>query len=126
MISCDRLYWKEWIDSYPPGFGEDTVERYGVQGKHVFAIQVSVDSMIPDVNDGTILIINPDKAFTNFKGGVGVIKFYGNNKIRKVYRAGDNYQLVPSNPLYKQEVVSVTGTTIFKIMKRIPNEDWKF
>jgi phage repressor protein C with HTH and peptisase S24 domain len=49
--------------------------RFDVKGKHVFAIRVEGDSMVPDLHPGDVLVINPERAFTNFKGGIGVMKY---------------------------------------------------
>ena len=111
--------WKSWIDTHPVGFGEETVSRYGVRGDHVVAIRVEGDSMIPDLMEGDILMLDPEKAFTDMKGGIGVVRFEESFKIRKVYLRGDNYLLEPSNKAYEAEIIPVTGTTIFRIVKMI-------
>ena len=118
--------WREWVDDYPVGVAGEYVPRYGVRGEHIFAIRVDGDSMVPSIYPRDILIINPEKTFTNYRGGIGVVKYRGSYKIRKVFRSAGNYHLVPANPAYDPELVPVERTVIFKIVKRIPEEDWKY
>ena len=115
-----------WIDSYPVGVGEAWVPRYGVEGKNVFAVRVIGDSMVPDLYPGDILIINPDVPFTNFKGGIGVIQHGETYLIRKIYKVGDMYNLVPSNELYEPDTAPVKDTRIFKVAQWIPKAKGKF
>jgi len=106
-----------WIDSYPVGEGFDRIPRYGVEGDHVFAVQVDGDSMESDLKDKDILIIDGDKAFINYKGGIGVIKRDEKILIRKVYKRGDMLLLEPSNKVYEADMMPYTGTIIFKPVK---------
>ena len=32
--------WRTWIDPYSAGFGEDTVPRFDMKGKYIFAIHI--------------------------------------------------------------------------------------
>ncbi|MHB9028263.1 MAG: S24 family peptidase [Candidatus Latescibacterota bacterium] len=118
--------WMAWVDTYPPGFGEDAVPRYGIKGGHIFAVRVEGDSMVPDLRTGDVLVIDPERAFTNTKGGIGVVKFDDSYKIRRVWLRGDNYLLEPSNKAYEPEFIPVTGTTIFKIVEVRPRLDERF
>jgi len=108
---------------HPIGEEYKLISRYGVKGKNIFAVQVEGDSMEPDIKDGDILILNPDKAFNDVKGGIGVILRGESYLIRKVFLRGDNYILEPSNKAYDADIVPYTGTTIFKIVKMV--RDWK-
>ena len=58
-----------------PGFEEDVAPRLDVKGKHVFVNRVEGDSMVPALHPDDELVINPERAFTNFKGGFGVVKY---------------------------------------------------
>lgn len=121
--------WKIWFDSYPVGFGEEIIPRYDVKGNHIFALKVDGDSMEPELHSGDILIIDPERAFQPAHSGrIGVVKFDGAYKIRKVFltESGDNYQLVPLNQNYAPEVIPVTGTTIFKIVELRPKREELF
>lgn len=118
--------WKSWVDTYPPGFGEDAVPRHGVRGNHAFAVSVDGDSMIPDLRPRDVLIVDPERAFTNFKGGIGIVKYDDAYKIRHVWLRGDNYLLEPSNKAYDPEFVPVTGTVVFKIVEVRPRLDDRF
>ncbi len=118
--------WMAWVDTYPAGYGEDFVPRYGAKGPHIFAVRVQGDSMVPDLRSGDVLIIDPEKAFTNVKGGIGVVKYDDSYKIRHVWLRGDNYLLEPSNKAYEPEFVPVTGTVIFRVVDVRPKLDERF
>ena len=51
-------------------------------------MKVEGDSMVPDLRDGDVLIVDPDKAFTETKGGVGVVRRDDTCLIRKVIPSG--------------------------------------
>lgn len=111
--------WMSWLDTYEPGYGEDYVPRYGVKGKHVFAVRVQGDSMEPRLHHGDVLVLDPEKAFSASRSGrIGVVKFNGDYKIRLVHLTPDsnNYLLEPMNKAYETELIPVTGTTIYKIV----------
>ena len=97
-----------------------------MKGKHVFAIRVEDDSMVPDLYPGDVLGINPERVFTNFKSGIGVVKHDESFKIRRVWHRGDNYLLEASNKAYEPEIVPVTGTTIYKIVEWRPKREEMF
>jgi len=118
--------WLTWVDTYPPGFGEDAVPRYGVKGGCIFAVRVQGDSMVPDLRPGDVLVIDPERAFTNTKGGIGVVKYDDSYKIRRIWLRGDNYLLEPSNKAYEPEFIPVAETTIFKIVEVRPRLDERF
>ena len=122
--------WKEWHDPFPPGFGEETIPRYGVKGDHVFTLRVNGDSMVGEgLHDGDILYINPEIEFTIPRAGrIGVVRFNGSYKIRRVFisRDGERYRLVPGNPIYEEEEVPARETVIFKIVRWMPNSEGMF
>ncbi len=122
--------WKEWIDNFPPGYGEETAPRLGLKGKHVFAIRVTGDSMVgDDLQPGDVLYINPEREFIIARGGrIGVVRWNGGYKIRKVMLAGDgkHYRLVPSNPAYEEELVPIEEAKVFKIVRWMPQQNGKF
>ena len=72
---------------------------------------------------GDILVIDPEKAFTNTKGGIGVVKYGEGFQIRKVYLSGDYYLLEPANRSYESELIPVTGTIIFKVVDFRPKRE---
>ena len=53
--------------------------------------------MVPDLYPGDVLVINPEQAFTNFKGVIGMVKHDESFKIRRVWHRKDNYPLETSN-----------------------------
>jgi len=122
--------WKTWIDDFPRGYGEETVPRLGLRGKHVFALRVEGDSMVgDDLHPGDILYIDPEKEFLVARGGrIGVVKRDGDYKIRRVMYAGDgeHYRLVPSNPNYEEELVPIDEVKVFKIVRWMPMQNGKF
>ncbi|MFC1485660.1 XRE family transcriptional regulator [Candidatus Latescibacterota bacterium] len=121
--------WRDWEDSYPAGFAEEYVPRYDLKGKHIFAIRVDGDSMEPELSNGDILVVDPEKAFQPRKGGrIGVVKCDDGYQIRRVHiiNSGNSYLLEPMNKAYEPEVVPVTGTTIFKIMEWRPRREEMF
>jgi SOS-response transcriptional repressor LexA len=126
LTSIPAGSWKSWIDTYEAGQGEERVPRYGVKGEHVFALRVEGDSMVPDLLPGDVLLINPERAFSNFHGGIGIVKIDGDYKIRNVWKRGDNYLLEPSNKAYESEVIPVTGTIIYKIETQIRAKSSRF
>ncbi len=126
MTSIPAGSWKAWINSYPPGVGEEMVERCGVRGEFIFAVRVEGDSMVPYLFPGDVLYIDPERAFTNFKGGIGVVKFDESFKIRQIWHRGDNYLLEAANKAFDAELVPVTGTIIYKIVKRVTENEGMF
>ena len=90
-----------------------------MNGDHLFAIQVSDDSMRPTFNVGDYIIANPQKAFTaDGSGKIGLVKSEGSYCPRKILHTddGDNYILAPENAQYPTKVLPVTGATVFKIV----------
>ena len=73
-----------------------------------------------------MLVINPERAFKNFKGGIGVVKHDESFKIRRVWHREDNYLLEASNKVYEPEIVPVTGTSIYKIVEWRPKREKMF
>jgi SOS-response transcriptional repressor LexA len=121
--------WMAWLDTYPPGAGEEYIERLDVKGKHVIAIRVSGDSMEPELFNGDLLIIDPRLAFhVDRRGKIGIVKYDDSYKIRRIHLTpdGNNYFLEPANKAYEGEVIPVTGTTIYKIIQVRPKIDERF
>ena len=65
-------------------------------------------SMVPKFESGDILLIAPEKAFTDTNGGPGVVKYNSEFKTRYVYMRADNYLLEPANKAFETEIVPVT------------------
>lgn len=122
--------WKEWIDQYPPGISEETVARLDVKGEHIVALRVQGDSMIGEgMHNGDLLIVDPEQPFIVPRSGrIGVVKWDGSYKIRRVFLAEDgiHYRLVPANQAYNEERVPIEDTTVFKIVDWRPNKEGMF
>ncbi len=65
------------------------------------------NSMPLDLEESDLLIVNPEKAFTNVNGGIVVIKHSGVFNIRHIFLLGDNHLLEPANKSYAPEIVPV-------------------
>lgn len=123
-----RVDLREWIADYDKNKKECmSIQRfYGVKGSYIFAICVEDTSMTPDLNQGDILIIDPEIPFVNTIGGIGVIHDKNSFKIRRIYSQGSNYLLVPTNPLYEPEIIPKEETTILKVAQWLPRSEDKF
>jgi len=120
LVKCRVGAGTYWVDSYPVGEGIGEVPRYGVKGKRVFAVEVDGESMLPDLQNGDILIIDSDKIFTDVKGGIAVIR-HGDDRIliRKVFIRGDYYLLEPSNKEYEPDLIPCKEVQLYKIVKSV-------
>jgi len=107
--------------------GFKSIPRYfGVAGRHVFALYVNDKSMFPDLDDGDLLIVNPDIPFNNTNGGIGVVHDGDEFKVRRIFMKSGNFLLVPSNSLYEPEIASKDKVRILKIVQWIPRAENKF
>jgi SOS-response transcriptional repressor LexA len=52
--------WREAVDAYAPGAGQDAVIVDSDPGPHAFALKVRGNSMEPDFREGDTIIIDPD------------------------------------------------------------------
>lgn len=52
--------WREAVDAYAPGAGQDSVIVQSEIGRHAFALVVRGNSMEPDFKEGDTIIIDPD------------------------------------------------------------------
>jgi len=120
---CPQGHWSEWdISSSVKEYNFDSIPRFfGVKGKHVFAIRMQDDSMVPDLNEGDMFIINPELEFTNTNGGIGVVINNDCFQIRRIYLSDDKYTLIPTNTRYQPENIPSEGTFIYKIVLWIPD-----
>ena len=122
---CD---WREWVSDYKENKTKYTsIPRFfGVKGKNAFAVIVEDNSMAPDLNEGDILIINPEMSFTNTDGGIGVVFHQNCLKIRQVKAQDEDYVLIPSNSGYDTEIVPKQDARLFKVALWIPQMEDKF
>ncbi|MFC1528794.1 S24 family peptidase [Candidatus Latescibacterota bacterium] len=125
---CPGGDWHECITDFEKNREEYTsIPRFfGVQGKYVFVVKVKDESMVPDLNPGDILIINPDVPFSNTNGGIGVVYDTVDFKIRRIHALDTEYKLTPSNSLYESEIVPKNNVILFKVALWIPKMGNKF
>ncbi|MCE5250473.1 LexA family transcriptional regulator [bacterium] len=118
--------WWKWFEENGEKSFSTYVPRFNIQGSFVFAVRVDDTSMVPDLHDSDLLILNPEEKFTNIDGGIGVTIHNKRFLIRKVYIHKGEYLLMPSNPAHKKTVVPIEGTRIFKVVLWIPSARGKF
>jgi SOS-response transcriptional repressor LexA len=118
--------WRKWFDSPNRETFTVFVPRFTVQGDHIFAVRIDDSSMVPDLYEGDLLVINPEDKFTNIDGGIGVVVSNDRIMIRKIYLHTGEYLLVPTNSAHKKEVAPLEGTRIFKVALWIPVARGKF
>jgi len=118
--------WWKWFEENGEKSYSTYVPRFNIQGSFIFAVRVEDTSMVPDLHDGDLLILNPEDKFTNIDGGIGVTVHNKRFLIRKIYIHKGEYLLMPSNPAHKKTVVPIEGTRIFKVVLWIPAARGKF
>ncbi|MBT4482462.1 MAG: helix-turn-helix domain-containing protein [Candidatus Latescibacteria bacterium] len=128
LYKCPVGDWRVWADNIERNREEyTTIPRFfGVPGRHVFAVIVNDDSMVPDLNPGDILIINPEVPFSNINGGIGVVCDSENFKIRRIHAFDTDYKLTPSNTGFEQEIIAKNDVILFKVARWIPSMKGKF
>lgn len=114
--------WREWMDSYIAGAGEDYISAPEIKGRNLFAVRVIGDSMEPRLHKGDILVIDPHKVFMS---DLAVVRHHWGYKIRIVRKINHSYLLHPLNPLYKEETITPDDdyTRFYVPVKRISMQD---
>jgi len=90
--------------------------------KQAFGLYVSGDSMKPEINNGDIVIVNPNIQEVK-KGEIGVFRINAETTVKYCVPLDDGFLLQPANPSYKPILVSgdiecaVIGKVIYKIVK---------
>lgn len=95
--------WREVVDPYAPGAGEDELLTQLSLGPHAFALTIHGNSMLPEFREGDIILVDPDVVPT--PGDYVVARNAENEATFKKYRSrGVNahgepiIELVPLNP----------------------------
>lgn len=95
--------WREAVDPYAPGAGEDELLTQLYLGPHAFALTIHGNSMFPEFREGDIILVDPDVVPT--PGDYVVARNADNEATFKKYRSrGVNacgepiIELVPLNP----------------------------
>jgi repressor LexA len=99
-----------WTDGdYPPGFGEEFVDRGDITDPNAFALIVDGDSMSPRINSGDIVIISPNTPIIN--RSIAVVELNNENRTMKqvIFIGGDKLLLQPENQKYEPTVVERTS-----------------
>ena len=60
ISSVQAGLWREAVDAYAPGAGQDYIVVQAELGDHAFALKVRGDSMEPEFKEGDTIIIDPD------------------------------------------------------------------
>jgi SOS-response transcriptional repressor LexA len=60
ISSVQAGMWREAVDAYAPGAGQDYIVVQVDLGEHAFALKVRGDSMEPEFKEGDTIIIDPD------------------------------------------------------------------
>lgn len=90
--------------------------------RQAFGLYVSGDSMKPEINNGDIVIVNPNIQEVK-KGEIGVFRINAETTVKYCVPLDDGFLLQPANPSYKPILVSgdiectVIGKVIYKIVK---------
>jgi len=118
------------INDVPAGYPEvptldDEIRDYvyiSKMPKDTFGLYVRGDSMMPELNDGDIVIVNP--TMKNFSSGdLGVFRLAAGSTIKYYYKEGNNIWLQPRNPKYPSIILTdeieciAIGKVIWKIIK---------
>jgi SOS-response transcriptional repressor LexA len=95
--------WREVVDPYAPGAGDDELLTQLSLGPHAFALTIHGTSMLPEFREGDIILVDPDVLPT--PGDFVVARNAENEATFKKYRSrgvnerGENIiELVPLNP----------------------------
>jgi SOS-response transcriptional repressor LexA len=114
--------WEAWIDSYAPGAGEDYVSCPDLRGENLFAIRVDGDSMLPQLQAGDILVIDPNR---RFKSGIAAVRHHWGYKIRTVRKISrGKWLLCPLNTAFEiEEITPDENTRLYVPVKVISVRD---
>jgi len=94
-----------WTDGeYPPGFGEEFIDRGEITDPNSFALIVEGDSMSPRINSGDIVIISPNTPVTNRAIAVVSVNDEERTLKRIIYLDDDEVLLQPENETYDPKV----------------------
>lgn len=91
--------YKQVIDNLALGDAEDWIDTTVPIRSHTFALRVSGDSMEPDFPDGSIIIVEPERAP---QPGDFVVVRNGENgaTLKQLIKDGSDWLLKPSNSRY--------------------------
>ena len=87
-------------------------------GSESFALMVLGDSMVPEFNEGEIIVVEPDGAT---RDGPSVLAFVGEEwTLRPLRREGEGWRLQPLNPAYPAtplpDLAALRGVVIQKAL----------
>jgi SOS-response transcriptional repressor LexA len=132
ISSVQAGLWREAVDSYAPGAGQDYVVVQADLGSHAFALKVRGNSMEPEFKEGDTIIVDPD--LKPSPGDFVVARNADQEATFKKYRPrGQNAQgvdvieLVPLNedyPILRSDVspIEIIGTLVEHRRYRKPRE----
>jgi len=99
--------WQEVVDAFQPGGSDDWVYTAKNIGNRSFALRIHGTSMEPQVPDGSVVIVDPDKEATN--GSLVVVRLDDDQEatFKRLVIDGSRRLLEPLNPRYP--VMEITG-----------------
>ncbi|MGH8736253.1 MAG: LexA family protein [Burkholderiales bacterium] len=97
--------WNNLVDTFQPGDAERWVATYARVSKHAFALRVVGDSMTnpsgtPSFPEGTIIIVDPERAAQPGKYVVVRQNLDSETTFKQLVRDADKHLLKPLNPRY--------------------------
>ena len=110
----------DWTDGdYPPGFGDEYVDRGDVTDPNAFALIVEGDSMVPRINPGDIVIISPNTPVTNRAIAAVAVNDSERTLKRIIFMDKNTILLQPENSAYKPIVVDLRNIRLIgRVMER--------
>jgi repressor LexA len=79
--------------------------RSDIKDLNVFALQVKGESMSPEIQNGDIILCNPNKPFVSGKLYV-VVADDDSATVKRVYSRGGKFELLATNPEFETRIIS--------------------
>lgn len=92
--------WADVVDPYQPGVSDKWVPTTARVGARAYALRVRGDSMEPEITDGSVIIVDPDRDPEN--GQVVVVRQNHDSEatVKRLVIDGGHRYLRPDNPRY--------------------------
>jgi repressor LexA len=124
----EKIYGFRILGSVRAGYGGEAIEEYteetlnipssfleGRTPSECFALRVKGDSMLPNLLNGDIVLV--ERCSTVENGTTAVVMYNGEDAtIKKVYYTDDGVELVPNNELYSTMLVRKPSPETFRIL----------
>lgn len=88
------------MDNFAPGDAEDWVITTSKVGPHAFALRIIGDSMAPTIQDGALVIVDPDAQYRH--RSVVIVRQNGDSEAtcKRLVQEGSRWFLHPDNERY--------------------------